>query len=382
MKTTLTISVKAIPSVLAILAKTLRPTILIGDPGIGKTAQVFTFRDTYYPDANVATLVAAAHDRLDFTGLPFVEAAVSDSNGKVTRFAPLSIFRELSKEHNPNGAPTILYFNEVNAAPESALIPLYRLFAERAIGDIKLRDNVIMIADGNPVTAKSAGREMQFAFRRRFNWIFVDTDRKEWLDWAAENGVTPYITTFLNANLYAQHFFDFDPKKIERYTFACPATWVALSTVFKDLEAFDLQSDSGKVMAIILASAIVGPIAAPAFVGWLAMKDSIKGLKQIFVKPESFEWNREDVNILTTIAAYVAAEVVNDIKKFKQIAPFTKKFLEDNTEYAVFMLRNIAHSVKGNKAKAKAYEAALTPLIPALSRHPDVVSALVHVTLN
>ena len=259
-----------------------RAVFILSAPGIGKTQSVLAYAESIR--ATCYVLVASLRDRVDFGGLPFrVVRAVGSKQMELTEFVPLRLFAELSKEHNPEGGPVVLYFNELNACNESVLATLFRIFAERAIEDMNLRDNVQLIADGNPASALSVGRDIPLAMQRRFSWLVLEHSLEEWIAWAIRTGIDGRILAFFNIGAFVQHFSDFDPKKRERITYATPAGWEIVSRKLPLL--LDARSGYDAKDIELTLTGDVGHAAGIAVAAFLAHAASIPNIDHILEDP-------------------------------------------------------------------------------------------------
>jgi hypothetical protein len=290
-------------------------TFIISPPGFGKTTGVAMFSESI--DAELFTVVASTLDRLDISGLP--ERTNDSRLGSVTEFAPMRLIAELSKERNPDGGKAVLYFNELNAAPESVLPVLYRLFNERAVCGLTLRDNVILVADGNPSSSASAGRDLQMALRRRFAWLVIEPSVPVWQKWALHNGIDARVISFFNAGDFAAHFCDFDPKKRDRLTYSCPASWTKLAT------------------------GIVGMEAGTAFAAYLKHMDSLPDVNKVLANPDDCALPKK-ADILGLLCGSVVNHVVKHPEKTEGAIKLCIRLAESSeeniySEFGAFLFR-------------------------------------------
>ncbi len=278
-ETTAAITLRELPSVLRLAADKHRSVFLLSTPGVGKTEVITTLARE--GDATLLVLVASLLDRLDLAGLPYT---YTDASGRsVTGFAPMAQMAELSNEHNPDGGPVWLYLNELNAAADLSVMPtLYRLIAERAVGQLTLRDNVFIVADGNPSSSLSAGRELHMAMRRRFQWFHVRADLAVWREWALAHGVDARVPAFFGVPAFTPHFSNFDPSDRMALTFGCPATWARLGN---DLAGIERISENKPELRLALICGHVGAKAGTDFVGYLNHAEKIPDAGKALANP-------------------------------------------------------------------------------------------------
>lgn len=273
------LTLRELPPVLRLAAAKRRSVFILSTPGVGKTEVITTLARE--AGASLLVLVASLLDRLDLAGLPYTYA--DKSGHTITGFAPMAQMAALSNEHNPDGGPVWLYLNELNAAADLSVMPtLYRLMAERAVGQLTLRDNVFIIADGNPSSALSAGRDMHLAMRRRFQWINVRADLAVWCAWALAHGADARVTAFFGVPAFAPHFNNFDPSDRSALTFGCPATWARVGADLTEIERLTADNPG---LRLALINGHVGEKAGTDFVGFLSHSDKIPDAADALANP-------------------------------------------------------------------------------------------------
>ncbi|MGD1032696.1 MAG: ATP-binding protein [Opitutaceae bacterium] len=340
------ITLRDLPAVLRIAAAKRRSVFLLSTPGVGKTEVITGLAGE--AKAKLVVLVASLLDRLDLAGLPYT---YQDKSGKtVTGFAPMALMADLSQEHNPDGGPVWLYLNELNAAADLSVTPtLYRLIAERAVGSLTLRDNVFIVADGNPASSLSAGRDMHMAMRRRFQWFTVRADLGAWRDWALNHGVDARVPAFLGVPAYAPHFSNFDPANRTALTFGCPATWARLGA---DLEEIERVTDEGLTLAMICGQ--VGEKAGTDFAGFLAHAGKIPDAYAVLDDPAKAPIPKE-IDRLSLLCGGIVNLCVKTADLTEQALRYALRLHEvegigGHAEFALFLARSLAAMPKTKAA--------------------------------
>ena len=216
------LTIGKIRPILDLAYRTRTNVFLLGDPGLGKTETIAEFARGL-DGATFVTMVASMLDRLDVAGLPYR----TDRN--TTDFALMSSIADATQELNPDGPATVFYLNEVNSAPDSVMPSLLRFLNERAISGYRLRDNVMIIADGNHATSSRIAREMPEPAKRRFLWIHLRVDKDEWMAYSAAHQCDSRVTAFVEAHSSEGVLCDFRLGETRgRTTYACPASWSRL----------------------------------------------------------------------------------------------------------------------------------------------------------
>ncbi len=158
------------------------PVFIWGAPGIGKSSIVKQVGiDKKLP---VIDLRASLLDPTDLRGIPSIE------NGS-SRWCPPSFLPKATDK------PGILFLDEINAAPPLVQASLYQLVLDRRIGEYVLPEGWTLIAAGNRQQDKAVTFRLSSALGNRFIHIDLDTDLKDWRNWAMNNRIHPLVLAFL-----------------------------------------------------------------------------------------------------------------------------------------------------------------------------------------
>jgi hypothetical protein len=328
------INISHVPEILRLCAKNQITPFFLSNPGIGKTQQVEAYAKEQR--AQLIVLVASLLDRTDF------QFPLLDKEHGTVRFVPLEELKHLSVEHNPEGEPVILYWNEMNSAPESLFPVLYRLINERKLGKLTLRANVMQLADGNPTVASSVANELPHPAKRRFSWFLVRADFEEWMTWAQQQRVHPLVTSFIQC--HPQALSDFDPNLVEAITYASPAGYERLS---KGLDEVLTWPD---VLAKAWFCGAVGQSAGTQFYAYVRQKHKVDGILRNLQNPESSELPAERdllyllCALLINRAAYAATEErakADTQQLLEAVAVLAKRILEKSREHGVYLIKSL-----------------------------------------
>ncbi len=174
-----------------------RPIIMMGPPGIGKTAIVSQIADRL--GVNFVSYSITHHTRQSALGLPYI--AQSEYGGrtyKVSRYTMSEIIAAAYDAVEKSGIPEgILFLDEVNCASETLMPAMLQFLQYKTFGQHRLPAGWVIVTAGNPPEYNRAAREFDPAMMDRLKRIDVEPDLDVWMDYAVSHGVHPAITTYL-----------------------------------------------------------------------------------------------------------------------------------------------------------------------------------------
>jgi DNA replicative helicase MCM subunit Mcm2 (Cdc46/Mcm family) len=166
------------------------PILLIGAPGVGKTARV----QAHFDHAEVVLTSTLVEE--DIAGLPYREGDYD------YRTVP-AIFRRLHEAHDA-GKSTVLFLDELDKARRAVADTLLTLVASRRVGNASLPANTCIVAAANPPEF-GGGDGISDAMMSRFSAIDYTPDVREWSEWAesqfTDEGARRVIASIRNGEL-------------------------------------------------------------------------------------------------------------------------------------------------------------------------------------
>lgn len=134
--------------------RTHTPGLLVGPPGVGKSASIARWG----ADNGLKTwvVIASLREPTDFAGLPVVSTDTfkgdDGRNYPVVQFAPPSFATEAGDKGG------LIFLDEITTAPPAVQAALLRAVLDLAFGDYQLpRDKVAIVAAANPPELSAGG---------------------------------------------------------------------------------------------------------------------------------------------------------------------------------------------------------------------------------
>lgn len=149
------------------------PVLLLGDPGVGKSALARQVAKAV--GKKLVVLLGSTIDPTDVGGIPFLV------DGAARRF-PLEVIQLAIKEG------VILFLDEISCAPPVVQAALLRLILERCAGDSQLHPQTWVMAAANPPEQAPGGFELSAPLIGRVTLARLRPDAREVLDYFQELG--------------------------------------------------------------------------------------------------------------------------------------------------------------------------------------------------
>lgn len=174
-----------------------RPLILMGPPGIGKTAIVAQIAE--HMGINFVSYSITHHTRQSALGLPYI--AKDDFGGRTYRVSRYTMSEIIAATYDAikrtGVAEGILFLDEANCASETLAPAMLQFLQYKTFGQHKLPQGWIIVCAGNPPEYNRAARDFDPAMMDRLKKIDIEPNLDVWMDYATSHNVHPSITTYL-----------------------------------------------------------------------------------------------------------------------------------------------------------------------------------------
>ncbi|MBR6114651.1 MAG: AAA family ATPase [Oscillospiraceae bacterium] len=183
-----------------------RPILLIGPPGIGKTAIMRQISEE--TGAGLVAYSMTHHTRQSAIGLPFISQR--DYGGKrtsVTEYTMSEIVASIYDYMAATGKRSgILFLDEINCVSETLAPVMLQLLQNKTFGTHRIPEDWIIVAAGNPPEYNKSVRDLDMATLDRVKNMEIAADLGVWQEYALAHDIHPAIRTYLT--VYPDHFYN------------------------------------------------------------------------------------------------------------------------------------------------------------------------------
>ena len=273
----------------------IRPVFIWGAPGIGKSSLVEQFaEDVGLP---CVSLLGSQLAPEDIIGIPRI-------NGDTSEFLPPKMIAR--KE------PYVLFLDELNACSQEVQKAFYSLIYEKRIGEYHLPEGSIVIGAGNRAQDSAIVKTMSSALINRMFHVQLKADVKQWLAWAYENDIHPWITDYITQR--PDHLFSEPPKTEQPYS--TPRSWHMLSDALKEYGAGQREVSQDMLNTLVYGS--ISARHAGMFLAYTKTLGNRHLLEDIIKGTEKFPTAPDQRDILYFVVQSFRAKLIHELPKKKQ----------------------------------------------------------------
>ena len=174
-----------------------RPIVLMGPPGIGKTAVVSQLAEEM--ELAFVSYSMTHHTRQSALGLP--EISTKEYDGRtytVTDYTMSEIIASVFEAMERTGIPRgILFLDEINCVSETLVPAMLQFLQFKTFGRHRLPKGWILIAAGNPPEYNRSARDFDVVTWDRVRRMDIEPDLSAWNQYMAEKGLHPAVHAYL-----------------------------------------------------------------------------------------------------------------------------------------------------------------------------------------
>ena len=216
-----------------------RPVLLMGPPGIGKTAIVEQIASEL--NINLVSYTITHHTRQSAIGLPsIVHRSFDGEDYAVTEYTMSEIIASIYEQIERSGIKEgILFLDEINCVSETLAPTMLQFLQYKTFGTHKVPDGFVIVTAGNPPEYNNSVREFDIVTLDRLRRIDIEADYTAFKEYAYRVELHGAIMAYLDIHkerFYAVH------ADTERKSFVTARGWEDLSEALKTYESLKLPT--------------------------------------------------------------------------------------------------------------------------------------------
>ena len=211
-----------------------RPVLLMGPPGIGKTAILSQLAQEEH--VGLVCYTMTHHTRQSALGLPvIVDRTAAGRQFRATEYTMSEIIASVYAQMEKTGLRTgILFLDEINCVSETLMPAILQMLQNKTFGVHALPEGWMIAAAGNPPRYNQSARSFDMATLDRVRRIDLEPSLAVWQEYAAAHAVHPAVLAYLR--LHPEHFFVCDAQR-SAGSFVTARGWEDLSALLLTYEA-------------------------------------------------------------------------------------------------------------------------------------------------
>ena len=186
-----------------------RPLLLMGPPGVGKTAVLAQLAAEL--GVGLVAYTMTHHTRQSALGLPRIcEKQYGGKPCLATEYTMSEILAAVYDQMEKTGCRTgILFLDEINCVSETLMPAMLQLLQTKQFGTHRLPEGWMIVSAGNPPQYNESARLFDTATMDRVRLLTVEENYPIWRAYAHARGLHPAILAYLELN--PAHFYCVQP---------------------------------------------------------------------------------------------------------------------------------------------------------------------------
>ena len=236
-----------------------RPILLMGPPGIGKTAIMEQAAD----ECGIALVsyTITHHTRQSAIGLPFLtKRNYNGTERTITEYTMSEIIASVYDKMEETGLKEgILFIDEINCVSETLAPTMLQFLQRKSFGSHFVPEGWVIVAAGNPPEYNKSVRDFDVVTLDRLKRIDIEENYDVWKTYAYRNRIHPAILSYLD--IKKQHFYTFETT-VDGQAFVTARGWEDLSQFILACEKLNLPIDESVIAEYIQHPRIARDFAA------------------------------------------------------------------------------------------------------------------------
>jgi hypothetical protein len=322
-----------------------------GGPGIGKTRVIESYAEKNEMDCR--TIVTSTYEPTDIGGVPM--PVTKDGATKYVEYLVAKWGYDATVDSGLTH-PMVLFFDDLVTAHEQVQAACYRLFLDKEIGSLKLRDNIRIIGAGNRPEDNAATHDMPTPLGNRMLHIYARCNPDVWCEWAVNEGrLHPWTVAYIRTN--QQKLYNFDADAAEK-AFASPRSIHMLSNTLYDLEKAGRNGDKHKGFRFKLTAGLCGHGWAYEFYQWVKMAENSISPQEIVKNPNKAKLPK-DLDIAHCTVASAERYLMDHPSDWKPMLIYSQRI---EPELGLLLAYQVSNAVLYKVTEKERLEAAMDPL--------------------
>ena len=182
-----------------------RPILLMGPPGIGKTAIMEQVARRC--GVGLVAYTITHHTRQSAVGLPFIrQRHYGDKDVSVTAYTMSEIIASIYAKMEATGlSEGILFIDEINCVSETLAPTMLQFLQCKTFGNQAVPAGWVIVAAGNPPEYNKSVRDFDIVTLDRVRRMDIEPDLPVWKDYARAAHIHSAILSYLE--LHPQNFY-------------------------------------------------------------------------------------------------------------------------------------------------------------------------------
>ena len=174
-----------------------RPVLLMGPPGIGKTAIMEQVAREC--GINLVAYTITHHTRQSAIGLPFIKEKEYEGNTySVTEYTMSEIIAAIYEQIENSGVKEgILFLDEINCVSETLAPTMLQFLQYKTFGNHRTPEGFVIVTAGNPPEYNKSVRDFDIVTYDRVKRIDIEEDYSVWKEYAYHMGIAGSIMSYL-----------------------------------------------------------------------------------------------------------------------------------------------------------------------------------------
>ena len=236
-----------------------RPLLLMGPPGIGKTAIMEQVAQEC--GIGLVSYTITHHTRQSAIGLPFIsKKTYGNKEYSVTEYTMSEIIASVYDQIETSGVQEgILFLDEINCVSETLAPTMLQFLQYKTFGTHKVPDGFIIVTAGNPPQYNKSVRDFDIVTLDRLRRIDIEEDFKAFREYASRVGIHGSVMAYLG--IRSSHFYSIRTE-VEGRHFVTARGWEDLSRTIQVHEKNNLPVDEGLAVQFLQNPEIARSFAA------------------------------------------------------------------------------------------------------------------------